>query len=36
LAEAVRGALDAGAAGVSLFEMDGASDAHLAAVPLRN
>lgn len=32
LAQAARYALEAGAAGVSLFEMDGASDAHLAAL----
>lgn len=32
LREAVRQALDAGAAGVALFEMDGATDAQLAAI----
>jgi len=32
LGRAVRSAMDAGAAGVSLFEMDGLSDAHLAAL----
>ncbi|MDH4347708.1 MAG: Tat pathway signal protein [Gemmatimonadota bacterium] len=32
LGRAVRAALDAGAAGVSLFEMDGLTDAHLAAL----
>ena len=32
LAEAARVALGAGAAGVSLFEMDGATDEHLAVL----